>query len=233
MITAEGVKLLDFGLAAFMVSDSLDTPDRPAVTRIPGTVQYMAPEQIRGEDVDGRADVFSLGLVLHEMLSGRRAFERPTIPETLQAILNDGAPPLPDTVPAAQRGSCQGLRRFRRNGHSAARTRRPFPSCASRRIATCTESPSRTDERRAAGVPSVGRSPFHELAHRGLGLQMNESGEPPPAQAKVRVLQRAVTNSRRLKNAATGCALDSCRHCSVCPKFACWCSAKSAVFEET
>ena len=61
----------------------------------------MAPEQIRGEQVDGRADVFSAGLVLHEMLSGRRTFDRPTTPETLHAILNDAPPPLPETVPAA------------------------------------------------------------------------------------------------------------------------------------
>src|SRR4029079_9770400 len=57
-----------------------------------GTVGYMAPEQVRGQAVDGRADLFALGTVLYEMLSGRRAFERDTAADTMTAILKEDPP---------------------------------------------------------------------------------------------------------------------------------------------
>jgi serine/threonine protein kinase len=82
MMTSSGTKLLDFGLASFTLRHDIPdegTPKPVASTAIMvGTVSYMAPEQILGHDVDARADLFSFGLVLHEMLSGRRAFDRPT-----------------------------------------------------------------------------------------------------------------------------------------------------------
>jgi serine/threonine-protein kinase len=59
-----------------------------------GTVGYMAPEQVRGEIADHRADVFAFGAVLYEMLSGRRAFDRPTGAETMTAILRESPPPI-------------------------------------------------------------------------------------------------------------------------------------------
>ena len=59
-----------------------------------GTVGYMAPEQVRGLAVDHRADLFALGAILYEMLSGRRAFRRDTAPETMTAILNEDPPDL-------------------------------------------------------------------------------------------------------------------------------------------
>ncbi len=60
-----------------------------------GTVGYMAPEQVRGEPSDYRADVFALGCVLYEMLAGRRPFQRDTAAETMTAILKED-PPEPD-----------------------------------------------------------------------------------------------------------------------------------------
>jgi len=89
------VKILDFGLAA-----THDVVDTEAVTgsfeapltqegRVLGTVGYMAPEQVRGEPADHRSDVFALGCVLYEMVSGRRAFARDTAAETMAAILNE------------------------------------------------------------------------------------------------------------------------------------------------
>jgi hypothetical protein len=59
-----------------------------------GTVGYMAPEQVRGEAVDHRADLFTFGAILYELLSGQRAFQRGSAPETLAAILNDDPPDL-------------------------------------------------------------------------------------------------------------------------------------------
>ena len=101
-VTRDGhLKILDFGLARQSVatkpgSDSL----QPTAVRgtepgmVMGTVGYMAPEQVRGEVVDHRVDIFAFGLVLYEMLAGRRAFERPTSAETMTAILREDAPAL-------------------------------------------------------------------------------------------------------------------------------------------
>jgi len=100
-ITEDGrVKILDFGLAklthpeplegSLALTETLET--EPGV--VMGTVGYMAPEQVRGKAIDHRADIFSFGCVLYEMLSGHRTFQRDTSPETLTAILNDDPPPL-------------------------------------------------------------------------------------------------------------------------------------------
>jgi serine/threonine protein kinase len=103
MVTKTGTKLLDFGLAAF-TTGSAQAGATPSVLTRPGimvgTVQYMAPEQIQGLDPDTRADLFSLGLVLYEMIAGRRAFSRATTVETLHAILHDDPPPVPESTPA-------------------------------------------------------------------------------------------------------------------------------------
>jgi Tol biopolymer transport system component len=93
----ERVKILDFGLAKTMVpaaaaatSTGLAGATEPGV--LLGTVGYMAPEQVRGQPVDHRADIFSLGAVLYEMLSGRRAFAGDTTADTMTAILKEAPP---------------------------------------------------------------------------------------------------------------------------------------------
>ena len=98
-LTADGrVKILDFGLATSGLSPSstAETGVSPAGATTPGTVLgtvgYMAPEQVQGTEVDGRADLFALGCVLYEMVTGRRAFARPTPTETLAAILSAPVP---------------------------------------------------------------------------------------------------------------------------------------------
>ncbi len=72
-----------------------------------GTAGYMSPEQVRGEHVDHRADIFAFGVILYEMLSGKRAFHRATSAETMTAILNEEptavSQPMPDTPPALMR----------------------------------------------------------------------------------------------------------------------------------
>jgi eukaryotic-like serine/threonine-protein kinase len=106
------VKILDFGLAklaqdqpAYSSGSALATmpsPTQPGV--VLGTVGYMAPEQVRGLSVDHRADLFALGAILYELLSGRRAFSRDTAPETMTAILNTEPPDLgsaAETIPPA------------------------------------------------------------------------------------------------------------------------------------
>jgi serine/threonine protein kinase len=110
-LTKDGrVKLLDFGLARLEVQKPGDAPTQDYVNAqtssgvVLGTPGYMAPEQVRGMTADVRSDIFSLGCVLYEMLSGRRAFARETAAETMTAILHDDPPPIAESgrnVPAA------------------------------------------------------------------------------------------------------------------------------------
>ena len=98
--TSDGeVKLLDFGIAkALSASDPSSPPAQLAaetLTRagqMPGTVAYMSPEQIRGQPLDGRSDVFALGAVLYEMVAGRKAFAAGSAGATIEAVLT-GTPP--------------------------------------------------------------------------------------------------------------------------------------------
>jgi eukaryotic-like serine/threonine-protein kinase len=88
-VTAQGhLKILDFGLARGSLSDVTQTG------RIVGTPNYMAPEQIRGEEVDHRADIFAAGVVFYELLSGRKAFEGDTVATTLYKVLETQPEPL-------------------------------------------------------------------------------------------------------------------------------------------
>jgi serine/threonine protein kinase/Tfp pilus assembly protein PilF len=96
-LTTDGrVKVLDFGLARHEAMDTEKSETHaPTVTRhtdpgtVLGTVGYMSPEQVKGETVDGRSDIFSLGCVIYEMVSGQRAFARDTAVETMSAILKE------------------------------------------------------------------------------------------------------------------------------------------------
>ena len=96
----ERCKILDFGLARREVparSSGDATVSAPRVTdagTVMGTVGYMAPEQVRGEAGDQRSDLFSLGVVLYEMLTRRRPFRRGTTAETMTAILREDPEPL-------------------------------------------------------------------------------------------------------------------------------------------
>lgn len=85
------VKILDFGLAKVAGSPLADGVDEESLTAdgvIPGTTAYMSPEQIRGEELDGRSDLFSLGVVLYEMAAGKRPFAGKNRVLLMHAILN-------------------------------------------------------------------------------------------------------------------------------------------------
>ncbi len=95
-VTHEGhVKLLDFGLAKRSArsvvpeSRTLSMERNTGPGTVMGTVGYMSPEQVRGEEADHRSDIFSFGAVLYEMLAGRRAFQHDTAAETMTAILKE------------------------------------------------------------------------------------------------------------------------------------------------
>jgi len=104
-LTREGrLKVLDFGVAKLRqpTSERTETTTlETGVGEIVGTLGYMSPEQLQGADADARADVFALGAVLYEMLSGRRAFAGKTAAETVSAILHDDPPELEGSRPVA------------------------------------------------------------------------------------------------------------------------------------
>src|SRR5262245_17078517 len=103
MVTGEGrVKVLDFGLARHAAGDpnpmstQAETREGPltAAGETLGTVPYMAPEQVRGKEVDARTDLFALGILLYELLTGRRPFPGSTPGEVSAAILRDAPEPV-------------------------------------------------------------------------------------------------------------------------------------------
>ena len=109
-VTADDrIKLLDFGLAKVLREDA---PENASATiakatdpgTVLGTAEYMSPEQVRGQQVDHRTDIFSLGSILFEMLTGTRPFHRQSSVETMNAILNDDVSFAPGSLnPALER----------------------------------------------------------------------------------------------------------------------------------
>jgi predicted ATPase len=118
MVSHDGfVKIFDFGLAklAAPVGEHLDMQTMSALQTKPGeimgTVPYMSPEQASGAALDFRSDQFSFGLILYEMVTGKRAFRRNTIPETLVAILREQAEPVGAQNPDAPAPLCWAIDR--------------------------------------------------------------------------------------------------------------------------
>jgi tetratricopeptide (TPR) repeat protein/predicted Ser/Thr protein kinase len=110
MVRFDGyVKVLDFGLAKQLPTarsasrETIAPSDASVPGQIVGTVAYMSPEQIQGHPVDQRSDLFSIGIILFEMLSGQHPWPRASIVDTLHAILHDDPPPVhPPTPSGAQ-----------------------------------------------------------------------------------------------------------------------------------
>src|SRR6202171_5742239 len=117
ILTKSGTKLLDFGLAklkqevapANVQLSQLPTANEPLTAQgmIVGTLQYMAPEQLEGKEVDARTDIFAFGAVVYEMATGRRAFEGKSQASVIARILEADPPPIsslqPMTPPALDR----------------------------------------------------------------------------------------------------------------------------------
>jgi serine/threonine protein kinase/Tol biopolymer transport system component len=94
-------KILDFGLAKLMLpedGDTLTAHDQTTPGQVMGTAGYMAPEQVRGEMVDHRADIFAFGAILYELVTRQRAFKKPTSAETMTAILHEEPPAILPTT---------------------------------------------------------------------------------------------------------------------------------------
>jgi len=103
----DSVKILDFGLASMRAREPLSPQGGESVTTltdpggaIMGTIPYMSPEQVRGEPLDHRSDIFSLGVLLHEMATGRPPFHGDSSADLAASILRDSAPPV-DEINAA------------------------------------------------------------------------------------------------------------------------------------
>ncbi len=103
----EQAKVLDFGLAKLRSK----TGEGRSITKgsVFGTPHYISPEQISEADVDGRADLYCLGLILYEMLSGKRAYEGRDVKDVLRRQLTEAAEPLSDEVPAPLRALAEQL----------------------------------------------------------------------------------------------------------------------------
>ena len=108
--------MLDFGLAKAIdpaaavvsgvsLSPTITTPAMTVAGMILGTAAYMSPEQARGGPVEKRADIWAFGVVLYEMLTGRRLFDEPTVSDTLAAVLKSDVAldALPRTTPVTVR----------------------------------------------------------------------------------------------------------------------------------
>ena len=108
-VTKDGrLKILDFGLAK--LTEPQPKSERPEGTEagvVMGTMGYMSPEQVRGQAADYRTDIFAFGVILYEMLTGKRAFQKPTLADTMIAILNEEPPAISqvsnNVPPALQR----------------------------------------------------------------------------------------------------------------------------------
>jgi eukaryotic-like serine/threonine-protein kinase len=110
MLTKSGAKLMDFGLAKPIIrasppspglTQTIATPQHPLTAEgmVVGTFQYMSPEQVEGKEADARSDIFALGAVLYEMVTGRRAFEGKTTASTIAAVLAADPPSISSVQP--------------------------------------------------------------------------------------------------------------------------------------
>ena len=97
-VTNDGrIKILDFGVAKLAQPEAAESSGETATLLttsgvVLGTVGYMSPEQVRGQAVDHRSDIFSFGAILYEMLSGKRAFQGPTTADTISSVLKEEPP---------------------------------------------------------------------------------------------------------------------------------------------
>jgi len=177
------VKVMDFGIAKVMQALSKTT------THSVGTLQYMSPEQIDAVGVDGRSDLYALGLCMYEMLSGRAPFESVSPRELLNLQCTTAPAPLPEE---ARRGLPKGIERLvfallekrpedrPADAEAVLRALEPFTTAEAMpmRGLTVAETPARTGATEVPGVAAVARRP-HESAPRiadTIGLVERASG---------------------------------------------------------
>ena len=164
----EQIKLLDFGIARRAANTALtttltaSTKDWLPDSRIAGTLAYMSPEQLRGEETDGRADLYSLGVILYELATGQRPFRARNGPELMAQILNEQPSGVAGSVERVPRGFegiiLKLLEKDRKQRHA----------CASELLADLTDLQREMEREKflpvaAAGKRSVAVLPFKLL----------------------------------------------------------------------
>ncbi len=154
------VKVVDFGLAKLVAASAAEETTEALTLQgqAVGTTPYMSPEQAAGRPVDGRSDLFSLGIVLYEMLAGRRPFEGGSVAGTLAAILRDDPAPIGGITPEAERVLGRCLRKDRAERfQSAAELRGALLDCLAPRATSGAAAAA------AFASPSVAVLPFTRM----------------------------------------------------------------------
>jgi len=195
LVTKSGyAKLADFGLAKLTQPPEEDLGDAVTVSRtrpgaIIGTIAYMSPEQASGKTLDARSDIFAFGVVLYEMLSGRKPFEGATELETLQTIIHCKPKPLGDAFPMTLRAIVEralqkepagryptmremfvALRDIPRHSGIATASAQPQEGFTSARDAAHSERESESAIRSLAVLPFVNTSGNSEMEYLSDGL---------------------------------------------------------------
>jgi Tol biopolymer transport system component len=185
------VKVLDFGIAKLVTADQPATDDShtmaplTAERAVVGTVGYMSPEQVHGRTVDARSDIFSFGVLLYEMLAGRRTFEGDSAAGLLTAVLRDEPPPL-RTVNASVPRSIERItarcleKEPRQRYQSAADLRRALEDArddlTSVGEGAVPSTSSRQAEAPAAFAPATGHGALRPLAWLAIGALLGVVG---------------------------------------------------------
>jgi predicted ATPase len=174
------VKVLDFGIAKALAPPdaAAETDDRLAATQpgmVLGTIRYMSPEQAGGEEVDGRTDVWSLGIVLYELAAGRPPFEKGSPAATLVEIVSREPEPLSRLVPHAPEALCRVVERALRKERGER-----FPTAAG--MAEALEAAKREmaqSDKAGTVMPAGQRGQGYTTMRLSLGGDSGAGGEAP------------------------------------------------------
>ena len=191
-LTRDGtVKILDFGIARFRGSETTD-PNLTQAGMVLGTPSYLSPELLQGAKVDHHADMWAVGVILYEMLRGRRPFEAPTITSLIHRIVNE--PP-----PAARREGAAPARGARRRGHAGPRqgpgAALPATSATWRRRSSPRS--GRHRRRRRRSTPSCASAPTRPTSRRRAACspRTTSRARSRPRSARSRSTPRAPASS--------------------------------------
>jgi Tol biopolymer transport system component len=187
-ITSDGrLKILDFGIAKLTLpSEGTATgyPTDTAAGTVVGTVGYMSPEQVRGDSVDARSDIFSVGTVLYEMLTGRAPFARDTAADSMAAILKEEPADMPpaDVPPALARIVSRCLEKTREARFQSARDLAFGLDVLSGTHATTAAAAGEPSTRRARAL--MGGAALAVLSVSiAIAIWVTRTGKPAPATA--------------------------------------------------
>lgn len=188
--TPTRVKVLDFGIARLA-----DERRMTGTGMLVGTWIYMSPEQARAEpDIDGRSDIWSLGVVLYETLAGRPPFDAPTAPGTLYQILFDAPPQLSKLVPELPADLCavvhRALQKQRGDRYSDASSMRAA-------LASCSVSGLTTPRRSVSVRPPASIDTDATINGTGLDATMMGTHDPAPATIESRLTAVAFIRGAR------------------------------------